>query len=195
MFSLLEIQWTDAERVLTTLIDSLTKKRSEFQDFEHKFKRLLEWFENFPNREMNYRIDGLTLEASLDILKNEIRNLIADKRRHVTELIIAARVLQTYSTNQTIKQQIGQLEQILTQTEEHVEKRFGFNLEKLNSCLISIRIKKTETTLKMLHEFEQGLDNLRTWMDAIETNLQKTFTLNTFNANELHNNRQSITVC
>jgi hypothetical protein len=77
---------------------------------------------------MNYRIDGLTLEASLDILKNEIRNLIAEKRRDVTELVVAARVLQTHSTDQIqlqiIKQQIDQLEQILSTTEEHVEKRF-----------------------------------------------------------------------
>jgi hypothetical protein len=80
---------------------------------------------------MNYRIDGLTLEASLDILKNEIRNIIADKRRHVNELVIAARVLQTHSTDQiqvqTIKQQIDQLEQIINTTEENVEKRFFFS--------------------------------------------------------------------
>ncbi|CAF4431804.1 unnamed protein product, partial [Adineta steineri] len=140
-----------------------------------KFKRLYEWLENFCNREMNYRIDGLTLEASLDILKNEMRNLISDKRRNVTDLIISSRVLQTYSTDQmrlqTIKQQTDQLEQLLNKTEEHIEKR----------------IKKTETTLTMLHDFEQGLENLRTWMDTIETNLQKPFSLNIFNTNELYN--------
>jgi hypothetical protein len=79
---------------------------------------------------MNYRIDGLTLEASLDILKNEIRNIIADKRRHVNELVIAARVLQTHSTDQTqlqiVKQHIDQLEHTVNRTEEHVEKRFSF---------------------------------------------------------------------
>ena len=125
---MLEIQWTDAERVIITLIDSLTKKRSELNEFEHKFKRLIEWFEHFLNIEMNHRIDGLTLEATLDILKNEIRNLIADKRRHVKDLIISARVLQTHSTDhyqlQTIKQQIERLEQMLNTAEEHVEKRF-----------------------------------------------------------------------
>ncbi|CAF3855305.1 unnamed protein product, partial [Adineta steineri] len=178
--NLLEIQWTDAEHVLTTLIDSLTKKRSEFHEFECKFKRLYEWLENFCNREMNYRIDGLTLEASLDILKNEIRNLISDKRRNVTDLIISSRVLQTYSIDQmrlqTIKQQTDQLEQLLNKTEEHIEKR----------------IKKTETILTMLHDFEQDLENLRTWMDTIETNLQKPFSLNTFNTNELYNYQQLI---
>ncbi|UJR37453.1 hypothetical protein I4U23_030156 [Adineta vaga] len=178
--NLLEIQWTDAERILITLIDSITKKRSEFHDFEHKCKRLLEWFDNFLNREMNYRIDGLTLEASLDILTNEIRNLIADKRRHVNELTVAAHILQTYSTDQTrlqtVKQQIEQLEQMLNKTEEHVEKR----------------IKKTEATLKILHDFEQNLEKLRTWMDMTETNLHKSFASTTFKTNELQNYQQSI---
>lgn len=77
---------------------------------------------------MNYRIDGLTLEASLDILKNEIRNIIAEKRRYINELVISARVLQTHSNDQTqlqtIRQQIDQLEQRINTTEENVEKRF-----------------------------------------------------------------------
>jgi hypothetical protein len=88
----------------------------------------LEWFENFLAREMNYRIDGLTLEASLDILKNEIRSLIADKRQHVSDLSNTARTLQTHSSDrtrwQTIKQQVELLEQLLHKTEEQVEKRF-----------------------------------------------------------------------
>ncbi len=149
-FSLLEIQWTDTERFITTLIDNLTKKRSEFDDFEHKFKGLIEWFEHFIKIEMNYRIDGLTLEASLDKLKNEIRNIIADKRRHVNELVIAARVLQTHSTDQIqlqiVKQQIDQLEQIINTTEEHVEKRFfSFFKKKSNSLLfILLESKKLQ---------------------------------------------------
>jgi hypothetical protein len=77
---------------------------------------------------MNYRIDGLTLEASLDILKNEIRNIITDKRRHVNDLVIAARVLQTHLNDpiqlQIVKQQIDQLEQTINTTEELVEKRY-----------------------------------------------------------------------
>jgi hypothetical protein len=114
--------------VIITLIDNLTKKRSEVHDFQQKFKRLIEWFQHFLNIDMNYRIDGLTLEASLDILKNEIRNLIAEKRRSVNDLVVAARVLQTHSTDQiqlqVIKQQIDQLEQLLSTSEDHVEKRF-----------------------------------------------------------------------
>ncbi len=125
--------------MITGLIDNLTKKRSVFHDFEHKFKRLIEWFDHFRNIEMNYRIDGLTLEASLDILKNEIRNLIADKRRHVNDLVIAARVLQTHSTDQmqllVVKQQIDQLEQTINTTEEHVEKRFFIFLSKKNKII------------------------------------------------------------
>ncbi|CAF0984495.1 unnamed protein product, partial [Rotaria sordida] len=178
--NLLEIQWTDAERVIRTLIDNLTKKRSEYHDFEHKCKRLIEWFEHFLNTEINHRIDGLTLEASLDILKTEIRNLINDKRRYVNDLIIAARVLQTHITDQlqlqTLKQQIDRLEQILNTTEEHIEKR----------------IKKTEIILKMFHDFEQGLENLRSWMDTVETNLQRSLSINTSNANELRVHQQSI---
>jgi hypothetical protein len=99
---------------------------------------------------MNYRIDGLTLEASLDILKNEIRNIIADKRRHVNELVIAARVLQTHATDQIqlqiVKQQIDQLEQIINTTEEHVEKRFVFrscfSLQKKFIFLLELKKRK-----------------------------------------------------
>ncbi|CAF1567309.1 unnamed protein product, partial [Rotaria sordida] len=124
---------------------------------------------------------GLTLEASLDILKTEIRNLISDKRRSVNDLIIAARVLQRHITDQlqlqTLKQQIDRLEQILNRTEEHDEKR----------------IKKTEIVLKMFHDFEQGLENLRSWMmDTIETNLQKSLSINTLNENQLRDHQQSI---
>ncbi|CAF4870940.1 unnamed protein product, partial [Rotaria sp. Silwood1] len=171
--NVLEIQWTDAERIIRTLIDNLTKKRSEYDDFENKCKRLIEWFEHFLNTEINHRIDGLTLEASLDILKTEIRNLISDKRRSVNDLSIAARLLQTDITDQlqlqTLKQQIDRLEQ---------QKNI---------------IKKTEIVLKMFHDFEQGLENLRSWMmDTIETNLQKSLSINTLNSNELRAHQQSI---
>ena len=124
----MDIQWSDAERVIASLVDTVTKKRSEFHEFEHKFKRFIDWFEHFLHHDMNYRIDGLTLDASLDILKNEMRNLLADKRRNVNELVIAARVLQTHSADQIqfqkIKQQMDHLEQIMNTTEEHIEKRF-----------------------------------------------------------------------
>lgn len=50
-------------------------------------------------------------------------------------------------------------------------------------------------TLKMLHDFEQGLDNLRSWMDSVETNLQKPLTLNALNPNEIRSYQQSILVC
>jgi hypothetical protein len=124
----LEIQWTDAERVLTTLIDSLTRRRSDYQDFENKFLRFIQWFEHFLNNELSQRLDGLTLHASLDILKNEIRTIVADRRKLVTELLIQARLLQSQTTDpmqlQVLKQKIEQLEQIINTTEQHVEKRF-----------------------------------------------------------------------
>ena len=73
---------------------------------------------------MNQRLDGLTLQASLEVLKNEIRNILADKRRNVNDLLIQARLLQSQSTDQIFKQKIEQLEQIMNVTEQHVEKRF-----------------------------------------------------------------------
>jgi hypothetical protein len=45
--------------------------------------------------------------------------------------------------------------------------------------------------IKMLHDFEQGLENLRSWMDTVETNLQRPLLLN---ANELRIHQQSIHV-
>lgn len=108
------------------MIDNLTRRRSEYQDFEQKFLRLIQWFEHFLNNELNQRLDNLTLPASLDVLKNEIRNILADKRRNVNDLLIQARLLQSQSTDQIFKQKIDQLEQIMNVTEQHVEKRFEF---------------------------------------------------------------------
>ena len=125
---MIEVQWTDAEHVLTGFIDSLTKKRSEFYDFQHRSQRLINWAENFLETEMNHRIDGLTLEAGLDILKNEIRTILAEKRRQVNELALTARVIQSQSTDQhhlqTIKLKLEQIEEILHKSEDIVEKRF-----------------------------------------------------------------------
>ena len=115
--SLLEIQWTDAERSLTTLIDNLIKQRSKYQDFETKYRRLTQWFEHFLNNEINQRLDGLTLRASLDILKNDISKIIADKRKYVNELLVQGRLLQSQSTDQTkiqtMKQKFEQLERMI----------------------------------------------------------------------------------
>jgi Mg2+ and Co2+ transporter CorA len=113
-----------------TYLNHLSRRRSEYQDFEQKFTRFIQWFEHFLNNELNQRLDGLTLQASLDILKNEIRTIVADKRRHVSDLLIQARLLQSQSTDQIqlqiIKQKIEQLEQMMNTTEQHVEKRFDF---------------------------------------------------------------------
>jgi hypothetical protein len=49
-------------------------------------------------------------------------------------------------------------------------------------------------TLRMLHDFEQGLENLRSWMDTVETSLQKPLSFNNLNANELRTHQQSILV-
>jgi hypothetical protein len=57
----------------------------------------------------------------------------------VNDLVIAARVLQTHSTDQmqllVVKQQIDQLEQTINTTEEHVEKRFFIFLSKKNKII------------------------------------------------------------
>ena len=141
----MDIQWSDAERAIASIVDTLTRKRSELHEYEHKFKRLIDWFEHFLHHEMNSRIDGLTLDASLDVLKNEMRNLLADKRRNVNELVIAARVLHTHSTDQIqfqkIKQQMDQLEQIMNTTEEHVEKRLVENLRRTSIECFSFELE------------------------------------------------------
>ncbi|CAF4217683.1 unnamed protein product, partial [Rotaria sordida] len=140
-----EIQWTDAERIIKTLIDNLTKKRSEYDDFENKSKRLIEWFEHFLNTEINHRIDGLTLEATARLLQTDITDQLQ---------------------LQTLKQQIDRLEQ---------------------------QKNMLKNVLKMFDDFEQGLENLRSWMmDTIETNLQKSLSINTLNENQLRDHQQSI---
>ena len=157
----MEIQWTDAERVLTTLIDGLNRRYSQAQEFEHKYLRFIQWFEHFLNHELNERLDGLTLPAALDILNNEIRSMITEKRRQVNDLINQARILQSQSTDsmqiQILKQKIEQLEQMISTAEQQVDKR----------------AKKTDITVKMLTEFEGDAEKIRSWMDSVEGNLQR----------------------
>ncbi|CAF0817762.1 unnamed protein product [Didymodactylos carnosus] len=180
--NLLEIQWNDAERILTMLIESATKKRIEYSDFDVKYNRLLDWFKYFINEDMNHRINGLTLEASLDILKIDIKNLLNEKRHHVNDLIVQAKVLQSQVSNNdqtqlnAIKQNIEQLEQALNNAEEQVERR----------------VKKTETTLKTLHDFETGLESLKLWYDNIETILQRPLSISTFNTIEVRAHEETL---
>lgn len=63
-----------------------------------------------------------------------------------------------------------------------------------SSTIVSFRIRKTEMIIKMLTDFEQGLESTRTWMDTVETNLQRPFALNILNANELRNQQQNLLV-
>lgn len=58
----------------------------------------------------------------------------------------------------------------------------------------SIRIKKTDNVLRILHDFEQGLETLRSWMDSVETSLQKPLVVSNFTANELRVHQQAILV-
>jgi hypothetical protein len=44
----------------------------------------------------------------------------------------------------------------------------------------------------MLNDFEEGFENIRSWLDTTEANLQRPLT--TKNANELRLHQQSITV-
>ncbi|CAF1053347.1 unnamed protein product [Adineta ricciae] len=155
--NLLEIQWGDAERILIALIDSLTKRRSEYQDFEQKSLRLIQWYEHFRSSELNERLNGLTLQVTVDVLKNDIRNLLGEKRRLTNDLLVQARLLQSQSSDQIFKSKIDQLEQIMNTTEQYVEKK----------------IKKNEMTLKMFNDFEHGTENIRSWLDLVEGNLQK----------------------
>ncbi len=70
----------------------------------------------------------------------------------------------------------------------------SFFQKKIKLFIVFIRIKKTEMILKMLHDFEQGLENVRSWMDSVETSLQKPLSVNNLNANELRAHQQSILV-
>ena len=65
----------------------------------------------------------------------------------------------------------------------------------LINVAFGFRIKKTEVIVKMLTDFEQGLETVRSWMDTIETKLQRPFSLNILNANELRSQEQTLLVC
>ncbi|CAF1494179.1 unnamed protein product, partial [Rotaria sordida] len=154
----------DDTRQLIQKLNLLEIQWTDAEHFENKFLRFIQWFENFLNNEINQRLNGLTIQTN--------------KRKYANELLIQARLLQSQLTDQIqieiIKQKIEQLEHIMDTIEQHVEKR----------------IKKTEITCKMFNEFEQGCENIRLWMDTIETNLQRT--LPTQNTNEFHIHQQSI---
>lgn len=46
----------------------------------------------------------------------------------------------------------------------------------------------------MLNDFEQNHELLRTWMDSVESNLQKPFSLNILNSTELRHQEQALKV-
>ncbi|CAM4836468.1 unnamed protein product [Rotaria magnacalcarata] len=176
--NLLEIQWTDVERSLSTLIDTLAKRRTEYQDFENKFLRFVQWYEHFLNNEISQRLDGLTIESTLEILKNEIKNIVTERRKYVNELLIHGRLLQSQTHDpaqlQMLRQKVEQLEQMIETVEQQIEKR----------------IKKVENTSKMFHDFEQGVENLCSWMDTIEINLQRASAIQS--SNDFHTHQQPI---
>ncbi|CAM2712242.1 unnamed protein product [Rotaria socialis] len=176
--NLLEIQWTDAERSLATLIDTLAKRRTEYQDFENKFLRFVQWYEHFLNNEISQRLDGLTIESTLEILKNEIKNIVTERRKYANELLIQGRLLQSQTHDpaqlQILRQKVEQLEQMIETVEQQIGKR----------------IKKAENTSKMFHDFEQGFENLCSWMDTIEINLQRASAIQS--SNDFHAHQQPI---
>jgi hypothetical protein len=127
IFSSIDIQWTDTERILSNLIDSQTKKRLEYHDIHHRYQRLIDWFENFLHVDLNNRLDGLSLETTLVMLKDDIANLLKEKNRHVNDLVVAARVHQNQSIDptqiQTMKQHIDHLERLTAKADEHVSRK------------------------------------------------------------------------
>lgn len=46
----------------------------------------------------------------------------------------------------------------------------------------------------MYQDFEQSVQNLRSWMDTVETNLQRTLSPTAFNANEVRANQHTVMV-
>ena len=85
---------------------------------------MIQWYEPFRSSELNERLNGLTLQVTLDVLKNDIRNLLGEKRRLTNDLLVQARLLQSQSSDQIFKSKIDQLEQIMNTTEQYVEKKF-----------------------------------------------------------------------
>lgn len=123
----MELEWADTEHLLSTLIDNLNKKRFETEDFDEKYLRLIQWFENFLNRELNQRLDGLTIETRLEVLKTDVPIVIRDKQKLIEELIAQVRVLQSKLTDsiriENCQNKIEQLQTIIRSLDEHLQKK------------------------------------------------------------------------
>jgi hypothetical protein len=189
----LEIQWADAQRFLTMLIDNLEKKRRfESDDFDEKVRRLTQWSNHFLDRELNQRLDGLTLQTSLDLLNNDIRTLLMDKQRTAEDLLVQARLFSPTC--------IDAIKKIISSLNEHLATKFvrffPFRLPhpQLRSSF-SIRIQQVQSMLNMFHEYEQSVDQLRSWMNNVQVTLQQSISSSRFDNNtELGIHQQSIEV-
>lgn len=128
--SLLEIQWTDAERLLNDLIENIHHKRLECEDFEENYRRFNQWFNNFLHRELNQRLDGLTLPTMIDFLRYELRSMIRDKEKSLEDLLNQARHLQAKTNDVSERilfgKKIEDLEKIFSSIDEHIDKKFVF---------------------------------------------------------------------
>lgn len=129
-FSLLEIQWADGERLLNNLIDKIRHKRFECEDFDEKIRRFHQWFENFFHRELNQRLDGLTLTTMIDFLRHDLRPIIREKEIFLNDLISQARLLQSKSTDVNERISLGEkienLEKSFSSIDEQIETKFVF---------------------------------------------------------------------
>ena len=102
-------------------------------DIAEKVRRLTKWVENFLGRELNQRLDGLTLQTSLDLLNNDIRTRVMDKQQAAEDLLIQARLSAPTS--------IGVIEQIISSLHEHLANKFVLSLSLLE-VLLSLEFNK-----------------------------------------------------
>lgn len=114
------------------LIDNFQKKRFESDEFHQRLQRLTLWTDNFLHREVNQRLDGLTLKTSLELLNTDIRSSAMEKQRLAEDLLLEARLFSSGSI-----ELIRKIEQISASLDDQLTKKFVL------SVLIDLHLSRT----------------------------------------------------
>ena len=174
------------------LMENFQKKRFQSEDFHQRVQQFRQWSETFLHREVNQRLDGLTLATTLELLNNDIRTLVRDKQRLAADLLSQARLCTPPALELTRK-----IEQISTSLDEHLATKFVRSFLFLLCSMIStwlIRIQQVQRRVQMLDEYQQRLAQLRVWLNTVEVSLQPSIGTSRFQNNELAIHQGSIEV-
>lgn len=86
--SFVTIQWNDLQRSHSTLIDHFHQRQLKIDENNHSFFHFDNWLDKFIERELEQRLDGLTIRTTIDLLMNHVRPMLTEKRKEFEELVV-----------------------------------------------------------------------------------------------------------